>query len=182
MRVRAKVLRYLSTIAVTAAAATALPASVQAAESSAMLPREGTIRTFAGKCLDVHRGSQANGAPIIQYTCGAGKANQRFAFIPVGGGLHKIHTTHTRGKCLDVANRSTRDEAPIIQYSCKPGGSDANQRFRIVADGGDRVVVKTFAGKCFDVKGASTAVGAPLIQYRCKASGANANQRFRVVA
>ncbi|OIJ85210.1 RICIN domain-containing protein [Streptomyces colonosanans] len=122
-----------------------------------------------GKCLDVKDVSQADGAPIIQYTCGNG-ANQRFVVTVLGGNEVEIRTF--AGKCLDVKDRSQADGTPIIQYTC---GGAYNQRFKIVSVAGGGYEIQTFANKCLDVMDRSYADGAPIIQNACKPEG---NQQF----
>ena len=58
----------------------------------------------SGKCMDVSGVSTADGASIIQYTCGSGS-------------YYQIKARHS-GKCIDVVGSSTADGALLEQRTC----------------------------------------------------------------
>ncbi|MFC4910112.1 RICIN domain-containing protein [Actinomadura gamaensis] len=119
-----------------------------------------SIRTFAGKCLDVKGASRHNDAPIVQYRCN-GQNNQRFHLRRLAHGRVQIRTF--AGKCLDVRQRSNADNATIVQYHCN---GRWNQHFRL---GPLHVIgpITTFAHKCLTMKGNIPIDDIPLVQLRC---------------
>jgi hypothetical protein len=74
-------------------------------------------------CLDVDDASTADGAAVIQYTCGTG-TNQHWRFQDAGDGYFQIIAQHS-GRCLDVSGSSTANSARIVQATC--GGSTSQQ-------------------------------------------------------
>jgi len=64
--------------------------------------------------------STADGANIIQYTCGSG-ANQQWQWTATGS-YYTLKARHS-GKCLDVVNANTADGADIQQYTCNGGNN-----------------------------------------------------------
>jgi hypothetical protein len=136
----------------------------------------GTGRTIvnqnSGKCADVVGASTANGAEIIQYTCGTG-ANQRFTLTDLGNGYYNIVSVNS-GKCLDVSGSSTANGARIIQYTC---GTGTNQQWELRAAGAYVQLVARHSGKCIELAGSSTANSTRLTQYTC---GSGTNQRWTV--
>jgi hypothetical protein len=94
-----------------------------------------TIRNVhSDRCLDVKDVSSANGARIIQWSCGNGD-NQRWSITDVGGGAVRVNARHS-GRALDVEGAKTAAGTDLIQWSTT-GGS--NQQFRLVPldDAGD---------------------------------------------
>ncbi len=67
--------------------------------------------------------STADGANIIQYTCGNG-TNQQWQWAAIGS-YFQLKARHS-GKCLDVVSANTSDGADIQQYTC---GSGNNQQW-----------------------------------------------------
>ena len=57
------------------------------------------VNQNSGKCLDVASASTADGANIIQYTCGSG-TNQQWQWVATGS-YFQLKARHS-GKCLDV--------------------------------------------------------------------------------
>jgi len=67
--------------------------------------------------------STADGAELIQYTCGTG-TNQQWQWVATGS-YFQLRARHS-GKCLDVVNANTADGADIQQFAC---GSGTNQQW-----------------------------------------------------
>lgn len=130
------------------------------------------IARHSNKCLDVKDDSKADGAPLIQYSCGSG-LNQQFELIPTGSYYQIV--ARSSGKCVEVRAASGGNRAVIQQLACNGG---ANQRFQIVDTGGgfNKLVIRS-SGKCVDVDGASTANLAPILQFTCNGQ---TNQQFRL--
>lgn len=125
------------------------------------------VNQHSGKCLDVVNGSTANGAEVIQYTCGSG-ANQRWTLTDRGNGYYNVVSAQS-GKCLDVTSASTADGATIKMYTC---GSGTNQQFERRAAGNYYQLVARHSGKCVDIPSYSTDNGTRIKQYPCN-SGTN---------
>ncbi|KOV35944.1 hypothetical protein ADK60_07960 [Streptomyces sp. XY431] len=77
--------------------------------------------TSSGKCLDVSGSSTADGAQVLQWTCGSGKANQEWTLVPPAGGATMQLVSANSGKCLDVSGSSTADGALAVQWTCTTG-------------------------------------------------------------
>ena len=75
------------------------------------------ISRNSGKCLDVVSASTADGAELVQYTCGTG-TNQQFQMV-ANGGYFQLRARHS-GKCVDVPSASTADGVILKQYPCIP--------------------------------------------------------------
>jgi hypothetical protein len=129
--------------------------------------QDGPLSSFAarhsGKCADVVNASTADGAELVQFTCGSG-TNQRWTVVDDGDGYVHLVARHS-GKCLDVNSSSTADGAKVAQYTCHVG---RNQQFQLQDAGGGYVrIVARHSGKCLDVSGASTANSARVVQWAC---------------
>ncbi|AEV83003.1 Nigrin b [Actinoplanes sp. SE50] len=74
------------------------------------------INRNSGRCLDVASGSIADGADIIQYTCGTG-GNQRWQWLPTGG-YYQLKARHSGG-CLTLA----ADAVDLEQATCATGAT-----------------------------------------------------------
>ncbi|MFC3890627.1 RICIN domain-containing protein [Lentzea rhizosphaerae] len=134
-------------------------------------PYYNLVARHSGKCVDVTSNSAADGATVLQYTCGAG-LNQQWRLTDAGGGYFQVIAQHS-GKCLDVSDASTTNGAGVLQYRC---GSGTNQQWAFQDQGnGNYRLVARHSGKCLDVSDASTANGARLIQWTC---GSGTNQQF----
>ncbi|MDX3103474.1 RICIN domain-containing protein, partial [Nonomuraea angiospora] len=72
----------------------------------------------SGKCLDVVSASTADGAELIQYTCGSG-TNQQFQMV-ANGSYFQLRARHS-SKCVDVPSASTADGVILKQYPCNTG-------------------------------------------------------------
>ncbi|MDQ6909676.1 MAG: RICIN domain-containing protein [Actinomycetota bacterium] len=139
----------------------------------AMLPQLRTavaagysaVKVYAvhsGKSLDVNNGSQANGAPVIQWTPHTG-FNQQWSFQPVADGIYRIINVNS-GKALDVERGSTADGARIIQWS-PHGGANQQWRLKLAPSGTAYQIISVMTGKAVDVNGGSTADGTQVIQW-----------------
>ena len=74
----------------------------------------------SNKCLNVAGGGNANGTPVIQFTCTTtGAPNERWKFVQTGIGYQIV--SQTGGKCLNVAGGVGVGNS-LIQYTCTPGG------------------------------------------------------------
>lgn len=69
--------------------------------------------------------STANGANIIQYTCGSGH-NQQWQWQAVAGTSYFHLVARHSGRCLEVVDSGTGDGADITQNTC---GSGTNQQW-----------------------------------------------------
>ena len=125
------------------------------------------VNQNSAKCMDVVGASTANGAEVIQYTCGTG-ANQRWTVTDLGNGYVNIVSVNS-GKCLEVNGASTANSATIVQNTC---GTATSQQWQRRAAGSYVELVARHSGKCIDVPAASTANGTRLTQYTCN-SGTN---------
>jgi hypothetical protein len=134
-------------------------------------PHYNLAARHSGKCVDVTSNSAADGASVLQYTCGSG-LNQQWRLTDAGGGYVQVVAQHS-GKCLDVSSAATADGATVLQYRC---GNGTNQQWSFQDQGnGNYRLVARHSGKCLDVSDSSTANGAKLIQWTC---GSGTNQQF----
>jgi hypothetical protein len=134
-------------------------------------PYYNLVARHSGKCVDVTGNSAADGASVLQHTCGGG-LNQQWRLTDAGGGYVQVIAQHS-GKCLDVSSGSTADGATVLQYRCG-GGTNQQWSFQDQGNGYYRLVAR-HSGKCLDVSDVSTADGAKLIQWTC---GSGTNQQF----
>lgn len=81
--------------------------------------RRGELRV-GGLCLDLANGLDANGAPVIAWSCNGG-ANQQWAFD------RGTIRSRFNGRCLDVQNGRARPGAPVAMWDCH---GRANQLWR----------------------------------------------------
>jgi mannan endo-1,4-beta-mannosidase len=133
----------------------------QAGQSSTTSAR--VLSRSSSLCMDVNGASQAAGAIVIQWTCGAG-ANQQWTFEDAGGGFSRLRVAHS-GQCLDLTSQSTANNVGLVQRSCGTGLSQ--QWARQDAGGGGYRLVNRLSGKCADVPNASGSTGVQLIQWDC---------------
>ncbi|MFI1660842.1 RICIN domain-containing protein, partial [Streptomyces sp. NPDC020472] len=130
---------------------------------------ETLTASHSGKCADVADRSTADGAALIQWTCGTRSVNQEFWLKPAGTGQVQIVARYS-GKCLAPQNASTADGAAIVQYACD---GTAAQRWSVIGSGSTVQLAAVQSGKCLDVANTSTSDGTPLIQWSCNTSAAN---------
>jgi endoglucanase len=141
----------------------------------------------SGKCLDVKQASTANGAQVIQYTCGRGtKLNQDIRVKRTGFGSGNesllqipVNPERTRWKCLEPwGDAAIHKGSRLTQYRCNNypkqrwvlepvAGADFTVRFRNVAN----------MGRCIDIERASVDDGARAILWDCHQG---ANQKFEI--
>ncbi|MEW2489755.1 glycoside hydrolase N-terminal domain-containing protein [Streptomyces sp. NPDC048411] len=99
------------------------------------------VNRRTGMAIDVPGASASQGIGLIQYTPSSA-ANQQFRFVPVGGGLHEVYTTHgSTPLAWDVSGGTSDDGAQLVQWV--PTHAE-NQQWKI-ADVGDGYVTITCA-------------------------------------
>ncbi len=129
--------------------------------------RIGPITGIGGKCVDVLRFDNRNGAPLGIWNC-TGAVNQKFTVGTDG-------TLRVYGRCLGVAGASTSNGASVVIGDCS-GGS--NQQWAARANG---TLVNPVSGKCLDAVGQSSANGTRLQLYACRGDGTTQpNQVWRL--
>lgn len=144
-------------------------------------PQPGTtvfqlVNRKSGKAIDVPGASTTTGTALIQYTPSSA-ANQRFAFVPVSGGVYEINCTHTV-LAWDINGGSTADGAKLIQWTPTHG---TNQQWRLTDIGDGYVTVTSVrSGKVLGVTGGSTADLAAVEQQT--ANGGTGQQWRRIPA
>jgi hypothetical protein len=82
----------------------------------------------------VFGGSDADGVPVVQWTCHGGD-NQVFELRQLAGsdGYVQVVAEHS-GKCLDVVGQSRDEGAPIQQFECRDEATEAgygNQSWKL---------------------------------------------------
>jgi hypothetical protein len=136
---------------------------------------EGTYRIMnvnSGKCLDVRRVSEENGATLHQWGYGGG-ANQHWEVDHLGDGRYRLVATHS-GKVADVAGYSEDNGGDIHQWDWHGG---ANQQWRIEDLGGGEYRIRSVhSGKVLDVEQFSKDNGANVHQWDWHGGD---NQRWR---
>lgn len=134
-------------------------------------PRGAVQSQASGKCLDLARGSKAEGAAIIQYDCHGG-GNQKWSLEgDAGGQFHLV--SRLSQKCLGPA-QAAANGVPVAQSTCWPS-ADQLWSFHDVA--GVHALQNVASGLCLDVPGGSTANGVRLILWSCN-DGQNQNWRY----
>ncbi|MFD8600350.1 RICIN domain-containing protein [Kitasatospora sp. NPDC059646] len=128
----------------------------------------GLVNANSAMCLDVTGASTADGAQVVQWTCG-GRPNQQWQLVPVAVDTYQVVSVNS-GKCLDVTGASTADGAQVVQWTC--GSDKSNQQWRTVAVAGSSAhqLVSVNSGKCLDVTGNSRTAGALVVQWTCGGS------------
>ncbi|WSK01700.1 RICIN domain-containing protein [Streptomyces sp. NBC_01320] len=132
------------------------------------------INRKTGKAVDVPDASTANGTGLIQYTRNSA-VNQQFRFIPVGGGLYEIYTTHgSTPLAWSVRGDTTAAGAKIVQWTPEHSTS---QQWKVTEAGDDYVTVTcSRSGLVLGVTGDSTADGATVEQ---QAANGGKGQQWR---
>ncbi len=111
----------------------------------------GTIQSLSsGKCLDVARGSKADGAAVIQYDCHAG-LNQQWRVRERGSDSYEIVNANS-GKCLQVQGGAAAPGAPVVQWTCT--GKD-DQLWMAQTSSGGQALKGVASGLCLDLPHAS---------------------------
>lgn len=120
------------------------------------------------KCLHVEGASLADGANVMQWTCGDYQTNQVWELEHAGTrnyvDYYRLKARHS-GKCLDVGAGSYADEANVHQWGCHWG---SNQQWRFVyrADGYYEIRAR-HSNKCLDVYYGTLFDGENVQQYTC---------------
>ena len=130
---------------------------------------ETLTAVHSGKCADVANRSTADGAALIQWSCGNRSVNQEFWLKPVGNARVQIVARYS-GKCLAARDGSTADGVAIVQNTCN--GTSA-QQWRVIGSGSTVQLSAVQSGTCLDVTNTSTSDGTPLIQWTCNTGAAN---------
>lgn len=91
------------------------------------IPIYSIISYHSGKAVDVQSAETEDGANVQQHTYNGGD-NQRWKFVPVGGGEYRIVSLNS-GKCLDVKGGGGEDGANVQQAGCNGGD---NQVWRLL--------------------------------------------------
>ncbi|MFJ4685528.1 beta-galactosidase [Streptomyces sp. NPDC088789] len=124
--------------------------------------------------LDVHGGSGAAGAHVIQWQA-TGAANQEWVTTELADGWVTIACKGS-GKVLDVQGASTDDGSQVIQWD---GTGATNQQWRLEDAGAGRVrVVSRSSGKVLTVRDASAEAGATV---EIRAGSGDESQLWTVV-
>ncbi|MFE5258761.1 glycosyl hydrolase family 95 catalytic domain-containing protein [Streptomyces coelicoflavus] len=96
------------------------------------------VNRRTGAAIDVPGAATAQGTALILYTPSSA-ANQRFRFVPVGGGRHEVYTTHAdTALAWDVAGGSSEEGAELIQWPTSHAG---NQQWKVADAGGGYVTI-----------------------------------------
>jgi len=120
----------------------------------------------AGLCLDDANGSTANGAMLIQYTCGNGQYNQEWQFRPAAAnGYYVVFNRYASSLVWDGTGGSTANGNKIQLYTYISG--NANQEWQAVFLGNNLwKFVNLATGSCLDST-TSTNTTVQLQQYQC---------------
>lgn len=111
--------------------------------------------------LDLASGSQATGAPAVQWGAN-GAPSQRWRFLVGPGGEVGIVSVHS-GKTLGLAANPAPEGTGVVQA---PDTGAAHQRWRVTAaEGGTVTFASQATGQLLDVRDASKVAGAPAIQW-----------------
>ncbi|HEX4048856.1 MAG TPA: RICIN domain-containing protein [Elusimicrobiota bacterium] len=124
---------------------------------------DGAIQSISsGKCLDVSRGSKADGAAVIQYDCHAG-LNQRWRVRPRGDDSYEIVNVNS-GKCLRARGGEDAAGAPVVQWECT---GQADQLWNSEAASTGQTLRGAGSGLCLDLPRASAANGVRPALWKC---------------
>jgi hypothetical protein len=131
--------------------------------------------TTTGKCVDAAGGGRNNGTPVVEWTCGQGKDNQQWQFIPTANGFYRVANRHAPALGLDVTGGpgAVANGTPVQLWQY---GGGANQQWKPVDQGnGAFALVAQHSNACLDVTNGSADDGTRIQQWQC---GAGANQLF----
>jgi|GEM_PF-1437596 len=122
----------------------------------------GAVQSLSsGKCLDVERGSKADGAPVIQYDCHPG-ANQRWRVDDASEGAVRLVNANS-GKCLRVEGAAAAG-SPVSQAAC---GDGTEQLWLLEPTGRGRALRSAAAELCLDVPRAAQENGVRPALWNC---------------
>jgi serine protease AprX len=102
----------------------------------------GQISGWAGKCVDMEGGNNANGVLIQLYPCNNTLA--QYWSLQADGTIQALN------KCLDVRNAGTANGTAVQIYDCNGTGA---QKWRMTAD---RELVSTLSNRCLDASSSAT--------------------------
>lgn len=134
------------------------------------------ISRNSGKGLDVTNNATNSGAQIQQYDISnGGGANQRWKFVPAGGGNYNIIVKSTQ-MCLAPSAAGTANGEKVQQRTC---GAGNEFKWTVIAlGGGFYKIVNVNSGKLLDVEGVSTANGANIQLWADNGGGFNQQWSF----
>ncbi len=135
------------------------------------------VNTNSTLCVAAASGSDSNGTPLQQYTCGSAQEGQEWQFQPTDSGYYQVvnryalnHAGHNLVWDVTGGPWATSDEIDIQLWSYAGG---TNQQWMPVSLGnGAYKFVARNSSKCLDVPGASSVVLLPLQQYDCNGTAA----------
>jgi len=87
--------------------------------------------TNGNLCLEVPRGSTANGAAASQYPCSPGSTHHHWVRIDIDKEWFQLQNAQTR-TCLDLAGSDRRPGGVFHMFKCN--ANNTNQLFRVVKD------------------------------------------------
>ncbi|QUQ63604.1 serine/threonine protein kinase [Kutzneria sp. CA-103260] len=131
--------------------------------------------TSTGKCVDAAGGGKDNGTPVVEWTCGEGKTNQEWQFVPTANGFYEIMNRNAPALGLDVTGgpAATANGTPVQLWTY---GGGANQQWKPVDQGsGAFAFMAQHSNACLDVTNGATDDGTRMQQWQC---GAGANQVY----
>jgi hypothetical protein len=120
----------------------------------------------SGKCMSVKDNVYDNWTPVVQYTCGNDRAEQRYVFLATGQydsagwPYYTIRPYYAQHKCVSMANTSTTQGLTVVMWDCQ---NTPNQYFTwqyLPGTTGGSVFgmkAKSGGGKFLQVNGASHA-------------------------
>jgi len=125
-----------------------------------------------GGCLEDWGNGTANGTPVYQDTCSAGKTGQQWQFQPTDSGYYKIASRQATGLVVDSGGSANGSLQQLWSYG---GGTNQQWAAKQQADGSYTLVGRE-SGRCMDVpQGQSGAVRVQL--WDC---WGGANQAFKL--
>lgn len=134
------------------------------------------VNRKTGLAIDIPGASTTAGTGCVQYTAGTA-ASQRFQFVPVGGGVYEINTTHG-GTPLSLAvnGGSSADGAKVVQWHPL---HHTNMQWTVTEQSDGHVTITCVrSGKVLGITGDSTASGATIEQQT--ANGGTGQQWRRI--
>ncbi|MFJ1709592.1 RICIN domain-containing protein [Kitasatospora sp. NPDC088346] len=134
------------------------------------------VARHSSLCMDVGGGSTANGASVVQRSCGPA-LSQQWRLEDTSLGYVHIIARHS-SKCLNVEGKSAADGAAVVQWLCTTGSND-DWKLEDTGSGYYRLVAR-HSGKCLKVSAGSTAQDAAFVQWTCDGSSSEQFNRAPV--
>ena len=134
-----------------------------------------TVQSLSsGKCLDVAKGSKADGAPVIQYDCHEGP-NQKWRVQEAAEDSYRIVNANS-GQCLQAHGGATAAGTPVVQAPCdgRPG-----QLWALSPSDASYQLKESAGGLCLDVPHASRENGVQPALWDCHGG---VNQEWKIDA